>query len=371
MDYQQYRVEDFVLDEAFRKWVLDPDKASRIFWSQWLDKHPQKATTVAQAIELLRQLSVQQDSLSAQQQSSLTQAIEEGINRWEKTAQKPIKYQKAVPISAYAMTRQKLEASLPHKRKSNAELLKIAACVAFVISMLYGGYREVLNEQPQPEIVYEQVVKENPIGQKLTVFLADGSKVILNAGSKLRFTKPFHPDRRLVTLEGEAFFEVAHDSLRPFQVSSGALTTTALGTSFNVTAYPKENRVQVALTSGRVKVHRQAAEKPMSDVYYLEPGEQVRYDKAQHTVAKTPFDATKVLAWKAGVLCLEHADQATVLRRLERWYGVPIKVAGKSPAAWDITATFNNQSLKSVLTSLSYTMSFDFEITEDQVFIRY
>ena len=370
MDYKQYRVEDFVLDEAFRKWVLDPDKTSHIFWSQWLDKYPQKATTVAQAIELLKQLPVQQDSLSEQQHSSLMQAIEEGINRWEETAQKPIRQEKAIPISAYAMTRQKLDTALPNKRRSNAWLLKIAACIAFVISMLYVVYHEAV-EQPQPELVYEQVVKENPIGQKLTVFLADGSKVMLNAGSKLRFTKPFHPDRRLVTLEGEAFFEVAHDSLRPFQVSSGALTTTALGTSFNITAYPKENRVQVALTSGKVKVHRQAAEEPMSDVYYLKPGEQVGYDKAQHTVAKTPFDATKVLAWKAGVLYLEHADQATVIKTLERWYGLQIKVVGKSPAAWDITATFNNQSLKSVLTSLSYTMSFDFEITEDQVFIRY
>ena len=196
--------------------------------------------------------------------------------------------------------------------------------------------------------------------------------MILNAGSKISFTKPFHADRRIVTLEGEAFFEVAKDSLRPFQVVSGELTTTALGTSFNITAYPKDDRIQVSLASGKVKVdYQQAAEKQEPEVYCLMPGEQLSCNKAQHMVTKQPFDTNKVLAWKEGVIYLEHADQATVVKTLERWYGIQIKIEGQRTTAWSVTAKFDNQSLKSVLTSLSYTMGFVFEIKENQVLIRY
>ncbi len=381
MDYQQYSVEDFVLDETFRKWVLDPDHDSHIFWRQWLDDHPQKAETVAQAIALLRQIAVQQDKLSEPQISSITQAIEKGIDQWEEAGRKPVKQEKTIPISAYAMARQKRDASLPKRRRSNAWFVKIAACLVFVLGMLYVAYQEVLHQQLPPEMVYEQIVKETLHGQKLTVFLADGSQVTLNAGSRISFTKPFHPDRRIVTLEGEAFFEVAKDSLHPFQVVSGALTTTALGTSFNIAAHPEDDHIKVSLASGTVSVtpvsvapvevdDQQAAEKQEA-VYYLIPGEQLGYDKAQHRLTKQLFDTNQVLAWKEGVIYLEHADQHTVVKTLERWYGIQIEIEGKSLITWDVSAKFNNQSLKSVLTSLSYTMGFVFEIKEDRVFIKY
>jgi transmembrane sensor len=372
MDYKQYSVEDFVLDERFRKWVIDPDRDSHIFWTQWLDKHPQKAETVAHAIELLRQLPVQQNSLSEQQISSIIEAIEKSIDRWEESGRKLIKQEKTVPISVHAMTQRKLKNTKSKRPRSKSFFVKIAASMVLVLSMLYVAYDEVHHEKQEPEVVYEEVVKENPKGQKMTVFLADGSKVMLNAGSKLSFTKPFHPDYRRVTLEGEAFFEVAKDSLRPFQVVSDVITTIALGTSFNIAAYPKDKHIQVSLASGKVQVdYQKAMENQEPEVYYLIPGEQLDYDKEQHILAKEPFDVDKVLAWKNGIIYLENADQANVIKTLERWYGVNIKIEGKSATAWSVTAKFNNQSLKSVLISLSYTMGFEFEIKEDLVLIKY
>ncbi|MEQ9442937.1 MAG: FecR domain-containing protein [Cyclobacteriaceae bacterium] len=372
MDYKHHRVEDFVLDETFRKWVLDNDKESRLFWNQWLEDHPHKAETVAKAIELLKQLPVQQDSMNEQEKLSIMQAIEDGIDQWEATVQNPPKQEKVTPISAYAMAQQKLRVSLPKKHRVGSWVLKVAACIIFCIGMIYVAYQVSPHENVQHGVAYELVVKENPMGQKLTVFLADGSRVMLNAGSKISFLKPFQPNQRIVTLEGEAFFEVVKDSLRPFRVISGALTTTALGTSFNIMANPQDDRIQVSLTSGKVKVDYQATtteHKP--EVNFLLPGEQLAYEKEGHVLTKHRFEADKVLAWKEGVIYLENADQATVVRTLERWYGIQIEVTGHSSTIWDITARFNNQSLKSVLTSLSYTMNFDFEIKEDHILIKY
>ncbi len=371
MNYQQYSVEDFVLDKSFRKWVLDPDKDTCLFWNNWLDEHPEKAETVARAIELLRQIPVQEDILNAQEILSLSQSIEKGIDHWEKTKKKPAGQNKPIPINAYAASRQKLNTSSPKKYRLKPLIFKVAACILFVLSVLYVVQHQATDEKPQPKIVYEQIVKENPKGQKLTVFLPDGSQVVLNAGSKLSFTKPFHPDRRVVNLEGEAFFEVAKDSLRPFQVISDKLTTTALGTSFNIAAYPTDGHIQVSLTTGKVKVDYQIAEKQQAEAYYLIPGEQLGYDKVQDIFNKQPFDAEKVLAWKEGIIHWENVGEARVVKTLERWYGVQIEVEGESATAWDVTARFNNQSLKSVLTSLSYTMDFVFEIKEEHVLIKY
>ena len=372
MNYQQYSVEDFVLDKTFRKWVLDADKDSSNFWNQWLEEHPEKAETLARAIELLRQIPVQKDTLNEQEIVSLSQSIEKGIDNWEKTKKSLVAQKRAIPINAYAAVSQKLKTSLPKKNRSKSLIFKVAACILFVFGLLYVVQQQAIDEKPQPEIVYEQVVKENPKGQKLTVYLADGSQVILNAGSKLSFTKPFRPDRREVTLEGEAFFEVAKDSLRPFQVTSGALTTTALGTSFNIAAYPNDEHIQVSLTTGKVKVdYRQTAGTQKPEAYYLVPGEQLGYDKVQSVFSKQPFDIEKVLAWKEGIIYLENADQATVIKTLERWYGIQIGIKGKSATPWNVNARFNNQSLKSVLISLSYTMDFIFEIEEEHVLIKF
>lgn len=375
MDYQRYNVEDFVLDAAFRKWVLDPDHDSRIFWTQWLDDHPHKAATVTQAIELLRQIPVQQDRLSEQQIASMTKAIESGIDQLEKTAQKPAKIDKTIPISAYAVAQQKTQTPLPIPKKISllSLFMKVAAGIAFILSMVYVAQQvPEVQEAPEPEIVYEQIVKETLNGQKLTVYLTDGSQVMLNAGSRMSFTKPFHPEHRTVNLEGEAFFEVATDSLRPFQVISGELATTALGTSFNIEAYPRDKNIQVSLVDGKVKVDYQQSDiKQSSKVYFLESGEQLGYNRLRQILSKQPFDTKKILAWKQGIIYFENANQETVVKILERWYGIHIHIKGKSITAWNITAEFNNQSLKSVLTSLSYTMNFVFEIEEDQVFIKY
>lgn len=374
MDYKNYNVEDFILDEKFRKWVLDPDRELHNFWTEWLEAHPQKAATVKQAIELLRQISVQYDGLDEHQAAAISHAIEDGIDAWEQSSQKsssqPVK---TVPLNAYTVAQQKINTSKAHTKQGiSSWLVKIAASVIFIIGMLYAFMDNTHKDVPQAEQVYKEVIKDNPSGQKLTVFLADGSKVMLNAGSKIRYSEPFHPDRREVSLVGEAYFEVAKDSLRPFQVVSGELATTALGTSFNIAAYPTEDCIQVSLTSGKVKVDfYERIGHDSSEVFFLLPGEQIGFNRQKQSLTKRAFDREKVLAWKEGIIYLENEDQATVVRMLERWYGTQVKVEGKSAADWSVTARFDNQSLKSVLTSLSYTMGFEFKIREDHVLIKY
>jgi ferric-dicitrate binding protein FerR (iron transport regulator) len=94
-----------------------------------------------------------------------------------------------------------------------------------------------------------------PLGQKGQVVLADGTKISLNSGSKLRYPSNFNGTSREVFLEGEAYFDVAHNEEKPFLVHSGKLTVKVLGTVFNLKAYSGENKIETTLISGSVNDH--------------------------------------------------------------------------------------------------------------------
>ncbi len=103
-----------------------------------------------------------------------------------------------------------------------------------------------------PTIV--QIEKSTEPGQKLSFHLEDGTKVILNAGSKIWYPSNFNIHEREVILEGEAFFEVSKDASRPFRIVTESVVTTALGTSFNINAFPSNENIEIALVTGKVSV---------------------------------------------------------------------------------------------------------------------
>ena len=129
--------------------------------------------------------------------------------------------------------------------------LKIAASVIILIAAGIFTYRFGFEFGGDPGLIYIEKATQN--GQKSTIILADGTQIKLNAGSKLKYPEQFGSDQRIVTLYGEAFFEVVRDENRPFIVKSKGLMTKVLGTSFNVKAFDNEH-TQVTVRTGRVSV---------------------------------------------------------------------------------------------------------------------
>jgi transmembrane sensor len=118
------------------------------------------------------------------------------------------------------------------------------------------------------------VAVRNRTGKSTAVYLQDGSVVNLSAGSELRYEEPFRNKHRHVYLSGKGFFKVAKDASRPFTVYSHDIATTALGTSFTITAWPNNNEVSVSLHTGKVVVQHTGNTTHMTDVY-LTPGQEV------------------------------------------------------------------------------------------------
>ena len=214
---------------------------------------------------------------------------------------------------------------------------------------------------PDGEKVVALKSKQVPFGQKATIYLSDGTKVMLNAGSHITFPERFSENSREVLLEGEAFFEVVKDQVRPFSVVSGDVTTIALGTSFNVKAYGNGDRVEVALATGKVKVRYN---RDMKDPVILLPGELLSLETSTDTFNKENFIAKEKLGWTESLLYFKDAEAQEVFKTLERWYGVEFIFNKAVKKRWSYSGEFKNKSLEIVLQGIAYVKEFEFSFKE-------
>ncbi|MDR0543836.1 MAG: FecR domain-containing protein [Odoribacteraceae bacterium] len=172
------------------------------------------------------------------------------------------------------------------------------------------GYR--VAGEPPVAVAYNEV--RTPTGMEFPLTLSDGTRVYLNAESRLRFPVSFSGERREVELEGEAFFEVRGEA-RPFVARAGGVETVVLGTSFNIRAYGDERSVVATLLEGRVALRDGVGE------WLLAPGEQGSYARATGECAVRPVDANLYAAWRSGKFIFRNERLEDILSYLSRWYG--------------------------------------------------
>jgi transmembrane sensor len=176
----------------------------------------------------------------------------------------------------------------------------------------------------QGEVMQNSI--STPNGGQYQVILPDGTKVLLNAASSLTYPVVFTGKERVVTLTGEAYFEVAKNKQMPFKVRSGMQTTEVLGTHFNVNAYADEREIKTTLEEGSVKVYTDEA------ATLISPGQQALVSRAgSGGVSKININLEKELAWKNGIFSFENEDIKTIMRQIARWYNVEVVYKGDLP----------------------------------------
>jgi len=195
-----------------------------------------------------------------------------------------------------------------------------------------------------------------PLGARVSFILPDGTTGMLNSGSHLSYSLPFTNNRQ-VKLEGEAWLEVKHDQDHPFEISNGNSTVKVLGTSFNMSAYPAENYIEVVLQQGKVEF----LDKKGNEKVTMLPSERLVYQNGN--IIKTVTDASKYNAWTEGKLVFRGDPMAEVARRIERWYNVKIQLADKELEKYSFRATFLDDTLEEVLRCLSLTSPIRYKIT--------
>ena len=175
-----------------------------------------------------------------------------------------------------------------------------------------------------------------PMGGTYRISLPDGTKVWLNAASKLKYPVVFLGDTRTVELEGEGYFEVVSNKKKPFIVRAGGTETKVTGTTFNIMAFQEDNEVVTTLLDGEVYVYKNKEE------LKLAPGEQSISVK-NNPLNRKKADTEAVLGWKNGYFVFDDQEIENVLRNIARWYNVDIYIQANKKSKNKIGGAFSRK----------------------------
>ena len=191
--------------------------------------------------------------------------------------------------------------------------------------VVYEATGDVQNSTaPAPAETIAMNTLATPRGGQYQVILPDGTRVWLNAASSLKYPTAFTGNERRVELTGEAYFEVAKDPSKPFNVKTAGQTVTVLGTHFNINSYADEGATKTTLLEGSVRVTNNAGQSVK-----IKPGEQ-----AINTLSNIDINENtnldEAVAWKNGKFVFSNTDLQTIMRQLSRWYDVDVEYQGKT-----------------------------------------
>lgn len=231
-----------------------------------------------------------------------------------------------------------------------AASIAVILCTAFASYALYDNF---LNSKKDLEAnVYTFEVEP---GQKGSMRLADGTMVYLNSASRISFAGDYNSENRVVTLNGEAYFEVAKNPDKKFVVTCNGVDIEALGTEFNVKAYPADSIITTTLAKGKVKVYNN------DQSITLLPNGVATYDLKRRTIeSSTVEDVSIANYWRTGELVFEAEPLSSIARTIERMYNVKIHIDDARLRDIRFTGTIQNNSLNNVfyMMSLSYPLTY-------------
>jgi transmembrane sensor len=222
-------------------------------------------------------------------------------------------------------------------------------------------------------------------GSRTDIVLPDGTKVWLNAGSKLTYDKSFGESIRNVILTGEAYFDVVHNAEKPFVIHTTAMDIKVLGTEFNVKSYPDENTTEASLIRGTIEVTLKdkraekiimkpneklvvSNENPVEFTTIIKPAKKMlkpsapifslghlNYFSADSTILET--------SWVNNRLVFEDESFEEVATRMSRWYGVDFEFGDQDVQKMRFTGNFKNESVEEALKAMQITADFYYRVS--------
>ena len=224
--------------------------------------------------------------------------------------------------------------------------LSAVSAAAVVIAVVMFRIHTGESDPAIPAAAVQEYVVNVPAGGRTDIALPDGTKVMLNAGSRLSYTSEFNERTRDIFLSGEGYFEVAHDKVRPFNVNTSKCTVTVLGTKFDISAYEQDGEAFTALVEGSILF------KTGEEETLVSPGELVTIgDKG---LTKEAVDVRDYCGWTSGIIKYSNIPFSSLLKRLEREYDTHLILEDKSLGDRTIRVSFSkDDSVDTILKVLS------------------
>lgn len=345
--YSDFKAPDFLLDDDFVAWLKGDDPAADADWQQWLTENPAAGPEVDKARMLWRSMAFRRYTVGENGLDEAWQKVQGRVAQGTPTAE-------------------------PEEEGTPRRVWRIWPWLAAASMLLIAGLWVGKNYLSGPQAtLLSQTQTTN--GQQLTLTLADGTTVRLNAGSMLTYPEAFSTDKREVQLKGEAYFEVAPNAAAPFVIRTDDVAVQVIGTKFTVKAYPESELVKVAVVEGKVAVQANGEEAaPAGKKVVLTKDEMATLEKSNGELNVTNYDKNDALGWQNGILYMEKADFPQVMKQLERWYGVEISVdnAVAVEGTWRFSGKFENKSIDYILDVCRYPNLFTYEVSGKQVHIK-
>lgn len=232
-----------------------------------------------------------------------------------------------------------------------------------IISNLNGKLSYVAKADVVLQTIYNTV--KVPVGGEYRLALSDGTKVMLNSESEIKFPVQFNQNKRKVWICGEVFFDVAHNKNKPFIVAVKNIEIEVLGTEFNVEAYNDQKSVVTTLVKGSVKLSKG------QESIVIKPGQQAIISEGGEQFAVKNVNAKNYTLWKDGVFYFEEADLGTIMQKLERWYGIKVFYMNQTIKKKRFSVEVKRyKEIKDVLNILSRTNKVHFEIKDNVITVK-
>lgn len=322
--YLQYDHLDLSEDPSFIRWAKGSAMRDTQNWSEWLESHPEKADTVDKAKSIVLAMKFVGDKPKKGQENKIWDGISSKINveNDAQPKQKPAKHRliRLLPYVAVA-----------------------AVALIFLIFNLGSDFDTTVS---------------TPFAMSENIILPDGSKVSLNADSKIMYDSESWDKKRTVFVEGEAFFSVEKGSR--FIVKTGEGHVEVLGTSFNV--YQRNDRLQVHCETGKVSVSSAGKQT------ILTPHQSVDIVNRQHDFIENVAEADNRSIWQKGTFVFKSRPLSEVVAELERQFDIKIAM-DQSYGKESYTGSFRKSNIQSALTEVFYPLGLEFIIKGKEVTI--
>ncbi len=351
MSYYHYKAEDFAADDDFKKWVCEPDSQSDRFWKEFLAENPEKYYAVMEGRRLvagLQRLPAPADL--KKQAEKVWDQIESTVHRNER------------PPLMRLLT------------------LRVAAGILFVLGLGWwwqsGAFQESREgddpfEEKGLSQDWEEVV--NSTSASIQFRLSDGSLVVLEKNSQLRYENEFNDSLRILYLKGVAFFDVKKDAGRPFMVHANGLVTKVLGTSFSIQARESDPNVTVSVKTGRVSVYSEKAAvqiDPEEGGIVLTQNQKAVFARSKETLSKTLVEKPQMLRSSEPVsFTFESAPAKEVFEALARNYGVEVLYDEETIKECSLTVNLTDEDLFQKLEVICKVLELRYKLIDAQVII--
>jgi len=261
---------------------------------------------------------------------------------------------------------------LRRRQQIISNVLKVAALilVAFTSAFLTLKYAPIVPDSSNYEPVFKEI--STKAGERANVDLGDGTKVFLNADSKLTVPDTFSESQRVVELSGQAFFDVKTDKNRPFYINTSNAVIEVVGTAFDVRSYDDDQNVRVVVQEGTVEFMK--ADEPEGKLV-VNKGYLGSLNKdAGRLSIEYVEDLSIYTGWQNGRLVFKNTPFNEVLAHIQRWYdvGIKLELTDDSLLSKEFTADLKTRSVADVFDVVSVSMNIEYQLNEnkDTVIVR-